>query len=226
MVELRRSSGFALWDVLNVEAHVRASLDATLNAHVPYLAPAAKERAFQYLLQTCWELSGLEADGATFRLVWELSATIAPRRAQEEFKQLRPLQFPKREQAELALARLQQRHGLILVKIELARPRGAYDPTKGISFSTYSRRILSRRLWDWYRSDPEFGDTRYRVNRGQEESLEALAARGRGRGDTDPDASYLDRRGPGSRLEVIDELNPYAYQESIEEVLCDAAVGR
>jgi hypothetical protein len=203
---------------------VRATLDATLKAHVPYLAPDPKERAFQYLLQTCWELSGLQADGKTLRFVWELRATIAPRRAHEEFKPLRPLQFPKREKAEFALERLSQRHVLILVTIEQARPRGAYDPKKGISFSTYSRRILSRRLWDWYRSDPEFGDTRYRINRGQEESLEALASRGRD--DADPDASYLDRRGPGSRLEVIDELHPYAYQESIEEVLCDAAVGR
>lgn len=203
---------------------MRSTLDATLKAHVPYLAPDPKERAFQYLLQTCWELSGLEADGVTFRLVYELRATIAPRRAYEAFKPLRPLQFPKREQAEVALERIRLRHELIFVSIELARPRGAYDPTKGISFSTYSRRILSRRLWDWYRSDPEFGDTRYRVNRGQEESLEALAARGRD--DVDGEVSYLDRRGPGSRLEFIDELNPHAYQSSLEEVLCDAAVGR
>lgn len=202
---------------------MRASLDATLKAHVPYLAPDPKERAFQYLLQVCWELSGLEADGVTFRLVWELRATIAPRRPEDTFKEIRPLQFAKQEQAERALERLQERHVLILVAIALARPRGAYDPTKGISFSTYSRRILSRRLWDWYRSDPEFGDTRYRSH-GQHESIEALAARGTR--DTETDGSYLDRHGPGSRLEVVDELNPHAYQDSLEEVLLNAAVSR
>lgn len=202
---------------------MRATLEA---APIPYLAPAPKARATQYLLQVCWELSGLEADGKTLRLVWELRATIAPQYVDDYFRAMRPLQFPKREQAKLALEQLLRRHRLIFIAIVEARPRGAYDPARGIAFSTYSRRILSRRVWDWYRQDPEFGDTRYRDRRGREESLEALSARGRD--DDEPDASYLDRRGPGSRLEVVDELNvyTYAYERSLEEVLCDAAVGR
>lgn len=229
MTELRSvDRGFRLWDVANCEAHVRATLDATLKAAGARLNGAQYERAFAFLLAKCWELSGLEGDGKTLRYVFEVHGFLVPRRLGGEFKpifnQEKPPQFPHRETAEKVLEELQRRARVCFPRIERVRPRGAYDPGHGLSFSTYSRRILSQRVWDWYRSDPEFGDTRYESRREREESLEALAMRRRG--DEDGDGSFLDRYGPGARLDHIDELNLPAYRIEFEEVLTIAAIGR
>jgi hypothetical protein len=225
MTELRSvDRGFRLWDVANCEAHVRATLDATLKAAGARLNGAQYERAFAFLLAKCWELSGLEGDGKTLRHVYEVHGFLVPRRLGEEFQPIKLPQFPRRETAEAILEELQRRRRVSFLKIDRVRPRGAYDASFGISFSTYSRRILSQRVWDWYRSDPEFGDTRYESRREHEESLEALA--GRRRDDQDPDGSFLDRHGPGARLDHIDELNPPAYRIEFEEVLTIAAIGR
>ena len=203
---------------------MRATLDATLKSAGARLNGAQYERAFAFPLAKCWELSGLEGDGKTLRYVFEVHGFLVPQRLGGEFTPIKLQQFPRRETAEQVLEELQRRTRVCFPKIERVRPRGAYDPGFGIAFSTYSRRILSQRVWDWYRSDPEFGDSRYESRRDREESLEALAARRRD--DEDPDGSFLDRHGPGARLDHIDELNLPAYRIEFEEVLTVAAIGR
>jgi hypothetical protein len=208
-----------LWDVGNVEAHVRASLDAALDQTNARLLPQPYQRAFAFMWSLCWELSGLERDGETLRWVWEIKGFYAPRGPDDEFKPIKLPQFPRPESAAIALDRLQQRTRLVLTSIEKVRPRGAYDPSKGIGFVTYSRRVMMQRLPDFYRSDPEFGDNRYSGSRLEREiSYEQLAER-RAQDRGDSDGGFLERQGPGSRLEFVDELNPHAYEESIEEVL-------
>lgn len=212
------NGGQRLWDVENVEAHVRAALDAALKQKGARLDSAQYQRAFAFMWSLCWELSGLERDGETLRWMWEVRGFFAPTGWSEQFRPIKLRQFPRPETAERALNELRRRHELVFTTIERVRPRGAYDPAKGLAFSTYSRRLITKRLPDWYRTDPEFGDDRYDGNRlTREVSFEALAEL-RIRDDGD-EATFLDRRGPGSRLDFVDELNPHAYQESIEEVL-------
>ena len=224
MGQLRRlDRGLRLWDVENAEAHVHATLRATLKSAGARLSCAQEQRAFAFLLAKCWELSGLEGDCTTPRYVFEIHGFLVPRRLGEEFEPVRLPQIPNLETAQLVLAELQRRRSVCFARIARVRPRGAYDPAFGIAFSTYSRRILSQRVWDWYRSDPEFGDSRYESRRGREESLDALAER---RQDEDADGSFLDRHGPGARLDFVDELNLPAYRIEFEEVLTIAAIGR
>lgn len=103
-------------------------------------------------------------------------------------------------------------HSFLVARgLELGR---GYDPTRGLSFSTYSRRILRLRLADWYRST--FGDARY-DRAGRETSYDALTDRGE---DAD---EYLDRRGPGARSDRIDELHRRA--DPLEDVVSRAALG-
>lgn len=111
----------------------------------------------------------------------------------------------------------------MFARVDCVRPRSAYMPGRGLSFSSYSRRILTLQIADWYRSDPEFGDTRY-GNGERPESIEELAERAWRDRDHDGD-SFLDRHGPGGRLDFLDELNRHAYQDSFEEVLTREAVG-
>lgn len=225
MGQLRRlDRGFRLWDVDNAEAHVHATLKATLKSAGARLSQAQEQRAFAFLLAKCWELSGLEADGKTLRHVYEIHGFLVPLRLGAEFEPIRLPQIPRLQTAELLLEELKRRRKVCFTKIERVRPRGAYDPTFGIAFSTYSRRILSQRVWDWYRSDPEFGDSRYESRRGREESLEALADRRRDQEDAD--GSFLDRHGPGARLDFVDELNLTHLRVEFEEVLTIAAIGR
>jgi hypothetical protein len=224
VAELRSADrGFRLWDVENADAHVHATLRATLKSAGARLSQAQEQRAFAFLLAKCWELSGLEGDCKTLRYVFEIRGFLVPRRLGEEFEAIRLPQIPSLETAERLLQELKRRRRIAFDKIERVRPRGAYDPSFGLAFSTYSRRILSQRVWDWYRSDPEFGDSRYESRRGREESLEALAER---RQDEDLDGSFLDRHGPGARLDFVDELNLPAYRIEFEEVLTIAAIGR
>lgn len=202
---------------------MRATLDAWLDDKGAYLGPNQYARALQSLLIVFWQLSGFEHDWKTLRYVWEVRGFLPPTRLDDNFVALEPMQFLTEERAHAALATLQASRGIVLAVVEKVRPRGAYDPRFGQAFSTYSRRILTFRIADWYRSDEEFGDTRYEANRGREESLEALAERRR-RDDGD-DANFLDRYSPGSRLDFVDELNRHAYHDPIEEVLTNAAVG-
>lgn len=226
MGQLKRlDRGFRLWDVDNAEAHVHATLKATLKSAGARLSQAQEQRAFAFLLAKCWELSGLEADGKSLRYVYEIHGFLVPRRLGGEFEPIRLPQIPRLETAELVLEELKRHRKVCFTKIERVRPRGAYDPAFGIAFSTYSRRILSQRVWDWYRSDPEFGDSRYESRRGREESLDALVDRWE-RDGTGAHESYLEHAGPGARAEFVDDLNRHAYQESIEEVLTSAAIGR
>jgi hypothetical protein len=165
------SRGQRVWDVANGEAHVRATLDAWLDDNGAYLGPNQYARALQSLLIVFWQLSGLEHDWKTLRYVWEVRGFIAPSYFGDDFLKLKPMQFTTEERAHAALATLKKRHRICLEVIARVRPRGAYDPSFGQAFSTYSRRILTFRIADWYRSDEEFGDTRYEANRGREESL-------------------------------------------------------
>lgn len=231
----------SLWDVDNVEAHVHSTLDAALQANNgSWLSPPQYQRAFAYLLAKCWELGGLQAGysrpgsaGEGLRFVWEVRGFLAPRAARERYEPIfpakNPPQFPTRPAAESATAAIAAVRRLVAVSFVEVRPRGAYEPARSsLSFSTYSRRILTKRLTDWYRSDEDFGDSRYRSSRRHDEqSIEALAAR---RADADGDeVDFLERAGPGSRLEVVDELNRHAYVDSIEDMLTrlsEAAFGR
>lgn len=223
-VELRAAGEpLPLWDVANTEAHVRAILETGLRGLRARLSPSQSSRAFQYLWSKCWELSGLESDGKTLRYVWIVRGFLAPRGPLEHYQLIKLPPFRSRDAAAVVLEALKKKRPVAFASIEQVRPTGAYDPSNEISFSTYSHRILTSRIIDWYRSDPEFGDTRYSSGQ-RTESLEELADRARREHDGGDD-SFLDRHGPGSRLEFVDELNRHAYQESIEEVLTREAVG-
>lgn len=220
------SRGQRVWDVDNGEAHVHATIDAWKNQKPARLSPAQYDRLFAYLWGVLWQLSGFTHDWKTGRYVWELRGFIPPSSPGDEFKALRPLQFVTEERARRAVQVFAERGTpLVLWAIERTRPRGAYDPSFGQSFSTYSRRILVMRIADWYRTDPEFGDNRYGSRPDHEESLEGLGERLR-HDNAGDDNSFLDRHSPGSRLDFVDDLNRHAYQESLEEVLTREAVSR
>jgi hypothetical protein len=204
---------------------VRTTLDAALNAKRARLNPQQYQRAFAFMWALCWELSGLSEDGMTLRWSWEVRGFYAPRSLSDGLTPIKLPQQSTREHAEALLERLKGRRRLLLTSVEQVRPRGAYDAARGLAFSTYSRRVMTNRLTDWYRSDPEFGDNRYDGNRLEREvSFEALA--GRQIDSTHDDASFLDRRSPGARLDFVDDLNRHAYQESIEEVLMRETASR
>lgn len=184
------------------------ALNARLNAK-------QSEGLYQFLLAKCWQLSGLEGDGRTLRYVWRVKGFLAPRWPGEPYQPIKLPAFSSRESAEIALAGIRRR--VAFASVERMRPRGAYDPSKGLAFATYSHRLLTLRVADWYRSDPEFGDSRYGGGR-RDESLEELGERSRReRGRNDDTAA--DRHMPGARLEFVDDLNRHAYQSSLEEVL-------
>lgn len=220
----------SFWDVGNVEAHVRTSLDAALELRGARLSATQYQRAFAFMWSLCWELSGLRYDGQTLRWCWEVRGFFAPRSPWDEIASIYPEgrapQHATEDRARQALAMLAARRKLLFPSIAEVRPRSAYDRTKGLSFSTYSRRMIAKRLTDWYRSDPEFGDNRYDGNRLEREiSFEALSEQRRADDGAD-DTSFLDRRSPGSRLDFVDELNQHAYQEGIEEMLERQTDGR
>lgn len=214
---------FALWDVRDVEAHVRTLLDAQLRTWGARLDAAKYDDALAYLVALCWRLSGLQGDGRTARVehaaeiyisddVDGLTQTLAP--------------FPTRARAEAAVAIWLLRHcpgAIVAVSYREQRPAGAYDPRQGLSFSTYSRRILSRRVVDWYRHT--FGDSRY-GGTPKPLSLDRLVDEWERNDGSGVDESYLDRSGPGARLDFIDELNRHAYVDPTEEVLDRAAIAR
>jgi hypothetical protein len=213
-----------LWDVDNTEAHVRKALAAGLTDLRARLDPAQELRLFTHLWLLCWRLSGLEADAKTERDAWEVRGFLSPRGPMEPYELIKLPQFRTEASAGVALVAITWERKVAFAKVEKVRPTGAYDKTRGISFSTYSFRILKLRVIDWYRSDPEFGDRRYSKGQRAEESLEALAER-LSEDTARADDSGLARYEPAGRLGFIDDLNRNAYQDSIEEVVCRAAIG-
>lgn len=81
-----------------------------------------------------------------------------------------------------------------------------YEPGRSVSFSTYSSRILERRVVDWYRSAPKFTDTRYR-ERPIEISLDVL----------------LDDVENGGVLETRDEGHVVTASNVITRLVCTSA---
>lgn len=211
-----------LWDVENVEAFVKRAVDAGLGQRGAKLSPPQLDRCLQFCLQKCWELSGLEGDGRTLRYVYRLQAFSRPTGWSEGYAPLKLRPFQSRAAAELALAALDPAVW-VFPTIKQERPRGAYNPESGQKFATYAWRIVvNHRIDDWYRSDPEFGDTRYASNQRNEESLETLGSRRRDDGDDWNDGWPVV---PLGRLEVVDSLNAHAYIDEGEEVLTRAALG-
>ena len=56
-----------LWDVRNVEAHVAGAVQAGLDIRSARLSASQYDRCFQFCLQKCWEMSGLQGDGKSLR---------------------------------------------------------------------------------------------------------------------------------------------------------------
>lgn len=158
----------ALHDVRDVEAFVRALLDARLREWGARLRPAEYDDALTYLIERCWELSGLDNAGRP-RVAWYIrEVDVDELLADGESEG--PLHGPFRTEPEAL------EFAVALGDTELVRgaPKGAYDPAHGIAFSTYSRRILTLRVVDWYRST--MGDARYGTQH-RNVSLEAVAAK-------------------------------------------------
>lgn len=218
-------SPLQLWDVRNVEAHVARAVEAGLDIRSARLSSAQYDRCFQFCLQKCWEMSGLQADGKTPRMVYLVVGALRPEGAYAEYRKFTIGPYTTQTAAELALGEQRAGKPVAFAMIEQVRPKGAYDKSNGLLFSTYSyRAIVNWRIDDWYRSDPEFGDTRYESNRREELSLEDLATRHHDDGD-DASADGAFAFVPVDRLAVIDSLNPYAYQDAGEEVLTREAFG-
>jgi hypothetical protein len=176
-----------LHDVHDPEAHIRVLADAKLASWGARLEGDLYDDLLSFLLGICWELSGLDGQGRP-RIVWYVDIYLDGEEvdAGDEPQVLGP--FPREGRA-IAIADGWVGRGFIAGP-RAGRPPGAYDPALGLSFSTYSRRILSARVVDWYRRT--FGDSRYGGRR-RELSLNAMAlARG------EPVEEYLDSLSDGS----------------------------
>jgi hypothetical protein len=214
-------------DVRDAEAHARTLLDRKLAAWGARLSTTEYELALSYLLGIMWQLSGLAKDGPERRVYFV--AGNAEGRSDEVFSlQLETFDFelgpfPQMHNAESELEAVTAKPYVLAAAIETRRPAGAYDPTLGLSFSTYSYRILSRRVVDWYRV--HFHDSRYEPTDALDRStsIEQLIAQ---REESEDAGGYLERRGPGARADFIDELHPNAYDDPTEEVLTRLAIGR
>jgi hypothetical protein len=212
------AGSFALWDVRDVEAFCRKILDRYLGSRGGRLNPTEYESALTFLVDRAWWLSGLEADLRSPRFVYWLTGAAFVE------GELAPVEIGPFPTVEAAIARRQRwpwTTGWVSVEPEQRRPRGAYDPTRGLSFSTYATRILKNRVTDWYRD--RFHDARY-GDRPFEESYEGLLdALERSQNGSGAPESFLDRRGPGARADFIDDLNRHAYHDPTEEVLTRVA---
>lgn len=206
-----------LWDVLDVEAHVRAALESTLAARNARLQPDVKEKALQFLITTCWELGGLTTGGEP-RFITETRMLVdcGPGLEQKLVTRHTATILRAHHALETFRSRLPWPARVVSYEFASVRPPSAYRPGETISFSTYSRQIISMRVWDWYRSD--MGDDRYEgSSRRNELSLEGLIREQEWDGS---DAeSYLDRGGDSGH---VDELHPYAYADPYDDVLTAA----
>ena len=218
---VRLYTGFPLLDVRDVEAHVRTLLDARLRDWGAHLDPAKYDAAVAYLVTKCWELSGVEADGRTPRRPYYAAFRVVPATDPElpgksgDLGPYRSLEVCQDVAVPLTVAAIKNAGHIALVRIGRRRPRGAYNPDLGLSFSTYSRRILTNRVVDWYRST--FGDDRYQQHE-QPLSLDEYW------NQVDAEEAYLDRAGPGAIASFVDQLNIGAYLDQTEEVLTRAAI--
>lgn len=210
----------SLWDVRDVEAHVRVALESALAGRNARLRPEVKEKALEYLIATCWELGGLTTDGRP-RLITETRMLV---HRGPQLDELVTRYTATIVRAQIALetfrSRLPAPARVLAYEFLAARPPSAYRPGGTLTFSTYSRQILSMRVWDWYRS--EMGDDRYEgSSRRNELSLEGLIR------DQEWDGSdaesFLDRAGPGDASRV-DELHRHAYLDPYDDVLTAAAI--
>lgn len=212
-------SALHLHDVRDVEAHVRVLLDARLGEWGARLDAEQYDDALTYLLEKAWELSGLDSDGITMRLGWRVRVFTDPEELEDGDAGEDRGWYALEDRAQRVAAAIATNQPGTIVELYVSPPPGAYDSTLGLSFSTYSRRILTARVVDWYRST--FGDTRYNGRR-LEESLDALAEKWDHDGG---DEGYLDRDGPGGDVTFIDDLNRHAYNDPMEEVLTHVALG-
>jgi hypothetical protein len=221
-VQLGRPAGapapLSLWDVENVPAHVTNVLRSWQAPRGARLSVDQEIRVLAYLLETCWEISGLEDDARTERWVWTVAGFIRPTTPGEPYEPIKAPQLAEQWEAVELLAEINRRmpERVKWPRVEMVRPTGAYDPSRGLSFSTYSYRLLTLRIADWYRQDPEFRDTRY-GNGEQLISLEALVAQ-----EHDSDDGWIDRYAPDG----VDELNRAAFTPAYEEADLNAALGR
>lgn len=197
---------FSLWDVRDVEAHVRTTLNAALKQHGDArLKPAVYEKFLVHLVELCWHpLSGINED-RTPRLDHYAEIIVG----RDKATSLGP--FRSEERAQEAVAAWRERNlpagAFSFVGYRAQRPAGAYDPGRGLAFSTYSRRIITLRVVDRFRE--HLGDSRYK-GKPQLVSLDQLL-------DDSESRTILDVYGPGTRDEVLDELNRHAYYDPFEE---------
>jgi hypothetical protein len=211
-----------LWDVRDVEAHVRAIADATLREWKARLDQERKDELVAFLVGECWRISGLAANGAPrHEHVAELRITFASPHWSSLDGIVKGFDLPvgpfeRLLDAVNAAGELAATHAAAGDHVEISfakrRPRGAYDPERGLSFSTFSRRILSLRIVDWYRLT--FGDSRY----GDHQipvSLEAMVADRARRDQESAYETYLDRFGPGAIDHFVDELHLDAYDHEL-----------
>jgi hypothetical protein len=209
---------FALWDVRDVEGHVRATLEAALRAKNARLKRPVKNQFVGRLVLLCWRLSGLEEDGRTPRLEHHAEIHVVGRPKAVE---LGP--YGNELSVQVAVARWRQQHlppgVLSFVGYRAERWKSAYDPRRGLAFSTYSRRIMTPRVIDCFRE--ELGDNRY-GDRPLELSLDQLIEEWE-RDGSGASESFLDHNGPGSRGDFIDDLNRHAYYDPFSHMEYGAA---
>lgn len=210
-----------LWDVRDTQAHIRALAAAgLLDLKVHHLEATKREDLVEFLFSECWRISGLTADGqkrkeyvgrATIKLVAPRWSSVFGQMFERHVFTTRCRTTADARDAARALSTLEPGEKLLAVDAFERRPRGAYDPTRGLAFSTYSRKILEKRIIDWYRDT--FGDNRY----GEQPTMIAFEWPD---ASTDDDAGDLyDRLSPGARPGHIDRLNLHAYEDPFEEVI-------
>src|SRR4051812_18199025 len=138
-----RSAGPALrlWDVRDVEAHVRTLSAAWLRENNARLDQVKLELLVQALVRTCWLISGLQADGRTLRPGYAPRLTVrfpAPRWSSlqglvdGETEELGPFNSPLDATAagERRAEYLTLEGCIVETEIVERRPRGAYDPKR------------------------------------------------------------------------------------------------
>jgi hypothetical protein len=157
-----------LHDVRDVEAHVRVLLDARLGEWGAHLDASRYDDILTYLLGTSWTLSGVDrldgeqracACGCGAIVGWGFRVYTAPTIVDFEEGEAEFVGWFAQKTAAVAAGVLRLASPTFLMSVEPSLRPGVFDPALGLSFSTYSRRLLALRAVDWYRST--FGDARY-----------------------------------------------------------------
>lgn len=205
---------FSLWDVRDVEGHVRATLEQALRIKNARLNRDLKDKFVTSLVELCWKLSGLEQDGRSLRYEHFAEILVVGRR-----KAFAIGPYRSEQTVQDAVTRWRERNlppgAFSFVGYRAQRPKGAYDPSRGLSFSTYSRRIITPRVIDCFREN--LGDSRY-GDKPQELSLDQLL-------DEHEATTLLDVYSPGARADFIDQLNPHAYYDPFADIDTAATIG-